>query len=297
MSKRRASLGRGLDALLTSPSLEMTDPNKLSSENKNLEHRIIPISQIKRGKYQPRTVIDEEALQELADSIKAQGLIQPIVVRRIDDSSENYELVTGERRWRASQIAGLNEIPAIIRDVSDETAAAMSLIENIQREDLNAIETARALYRLINEFGLTHQQTAEAVGRSRTSVTNLIRLLDLEEEVKQLLYNKMLEMGHARALLSLQGKKQVEIARRVVSEALSVRQTEKLVSGILNKTQIEEKKIISEEKNPNIKNLEDDLAGKLGARVGIQHNEDGKGKLIIHYNSLEELDGILNHIK
>lgn len=291
MSKRRSGLGRGLDVLLTSSAPEMTESDQ-QTPAPAVDHRYLPIDQIRRGVYQPRTTINEEALQELADSIKAQGVIQPIVVRPVE---QGFELVTGERRWRASQLAGLTEIPSIIREISDDAAAAMALIENIQREDLNAIETARGLHRLINEFGLTHQQTADAVGRSRTGVSNLLRLLELEEEVKQHVYEKQLEMGHARALLSLSKEQQITTARKVVNEGLSVRQTEKLVSQELNKPAAAAKKS-QKSADPNIKRLEEDLAARLGAKVGISYNDDGKGKLVIQYNSLDELDGILNHI-
>ncbi|MEE4173720.1 MAG: ParB/RepB/Spo0J family partition protein, partial [Xanthomonadales bacterium] len=221
MARKKPGLGRGLTELLSATSTQSATPEE---EAANLKH--IPVEKIRRGKYQPRIHIRPEALQELADSIKAQGVVQPVVVRPVDGG---YELIAGERRWRASQLAGLHEVPAVVRDIPDQAAAAMALIENIQRENLNPLEEANALQRLIEEFGLTHQQTAESVGRSRTSVTNLLRLLELTEEVKAFLDEGELEMGHARALLALAGARQAEAARKVVAKGLSVRETEKLV--------------------------------------------------------------------
>jgi len=253
---------------------------------------------LQRGKYQPRVDMRQETLQELADSIRVQGVIQPIVVRPISvtpGQPTHYEIIAGERRWRAAQLAGLHEIPAVVRHVPDEAAVAMALIENIQRENLNPLEEAIALDRLIKEFEMTHQGAAEAVGRSRASVSNLLRLLELTEEVKQLVEHRELEMGHARALLSLQGRKQVETARQVVSKGLSVRETEALVRRL--QQQEAHPVPVTSKADPNVKKLEADLAEKLGAKVEVQHSSKGSGKLIINYHSLDELDGILGHIK
>jgi len=285
---RKPGLGRGLDALLSSAS--KGEPSA-EADDKNLRYG--PVEKIQRGKYQPRIHIRPEALQELADSIKAQGLVQPVVLRPVGDG---YELIAGERRWRASQLAGMHEIPAVIRDIPDQAAAAMSLIENIQREDLNAMEEANALQRLINEFGLTHQQTAESVGRSRAAVSNLLRLLELTDEVKDMVDQGELEMGHARALLALSGKEQIETARKVAKRGMSVRETERLVKKLLEAAS-GDKKAASREKNPDVVRLESSLSETLGAPVNIQYNNKGKGKLVIEYNSLDELDGILDHIK
>lgn len=285
---RKPGLGRGLDALLSSAN--KGEPSA-EADDKNL--RYVPVEKIQRGKYQPRIHIRPEALQELADSIKAQGLVQPVVLRPVGDG---YELIAGERRWRASQLAGMHEIPAVVRDIPDQAAAAMSLIENIQREDLNAMEEANALQRLINEFGLTHQQTAESVGRSRAAVSNLLRLLELTDEVKDMVDQGELEMGHARALLALSGKEQIETARKVAKRGMSVRETERLVKKLLEAAS-GDKKAVSREKNPDVVRLESSLSETLGAPVNIQYNNKGKGKLVIEYNSLDELDGILDHIK
>ena len=284
MSKK-SGLGRGLDKLLSSANSEsVTDASQL---------KLLAVEKISPSPYQPRKNITQEGLQSLADSIKAQGLVQPIVVRKLADGQ--YELIAGERRWRASQLAGLLEIPAIVRELPDQAAAAMALIENIQREDLNALEEAQALNRLIHEFGLTHQQTAEAVGRSRAAVSNLLRLLELESQCKVLLEEGKLEMGHARALLALQGKQQIELAHKVAQYQLSVRATEKLVKQTLAG---ELQAIIAPKPtlNADISQLQSRLADTLGAKVSINHSKSGKGKLVIEYNSLDELDGILAHI-
>ncbi len=283
----KPGLGKGLDILLSSAKRA----NAEVKEKKDVTLQILPVERIVKGKYQPRINIDPEALQNLADSIKAQGLVQPVVVRAVD--SNKYELIAGERRWRASQIAGLHEIPAIIREIPDQAAAAMSLIENIQREDLNPLEEANAMSRLIDEFGLTHQQTAEAVGRSRSAVSNLLRLLDLGAVAKELLDQGDLEMGHARALLALPNDLQSEVAPKVASRGMSVRDTEKLVKKILNPPEPKDKP----EPSPEVQRLEQNLAEKLGANVHIVYNTKGQGKLVIDYNSLDELDGILDHIK
>jgi ParB family chromosome partitioning protein len=254
--------------------------------------RELPVDLVQRGKYQPRRDIDPESLQELADSIRAQGVMQPIVVRPV--SSSRFEIIAGERRWRATQLAGLDTIPAVVRDVSDEAAIAMALIENIQREDLNPIEEAVALQRLQQEFELTQQEVADAVGKSRSTVANLLRLMTLQEDVRRLVEHGDLEMGHARALLALEGAEQSRTARSVVSKGLSVRQTEALVRRV----QADKQRPPTENRlDPDIRHLQDDLSRRLGTRVQIQHGARGKGRLVLAYNSLDELDGILSHIK
>lgn len=282
---KKPGLGRGLDMLLSSSA-------KDSESNKDSELKKLPVELIRKGEYQPRLSIDPDALQELAESIKAQGLVQPVVVRRIEGGE--YELIAGERRWRAAQIAGMHTIPAIVRDIPDQAAAAMSLIENIQREDLNPLEEAIAMSRLIADFGLTHQQTAESVGRSRAAVSNLLRLLDLEDTTKELLDSGKLDMGHARALLALSGSLQVETAHIVANKQLSVRETEKLVKRIANPKDLT--KATPVKKALEVQKLEESLSEKLGATVNIQYNNKGKGKLVVEYNNLDELDGILGHI-
>ena len=302
MAGKKRGLGRGLDALLgaaSSPPVPThTDEGEVAlpqpDQHPQGDHlRMLPVDVIHKSRYQPRHDFPEETLQELADSIKSQGVIQPVVVRPHSQAG-HFELIAGERRWRASQLAGLHEIPAVVRDVPDQAAMAMGLIENIQREELNPVEEAMALQRLIGEFGLTHQQTADAVGRSRAAVSNLLRLLTLEPAVKQLLESGDLEMGHARALLALQGGAQIEAARQVAQRGLSVRETENLVRRL---SQPAKPKKSSQSKDPDIRRFEEDLSEKLGARVQIQSDNKGKGKLVIQYNSLDELDGILAHIK
>lgn len=288
MTRKKPGLGRGLDVLLSAASAA-----REQSPADESDLRRLPVEQIRRGKYQPRLHIRPEALQELADSIRAQGLVQPVVVRPV---SGGFELIAGERRWRAAQLAGLHEIPAIVRAIPDQAAAAMSLIENIQREDLNPLEEAQALQRLIQEFGLTHQQTADSVGRSRAAVSNLLRLLELADEVKVLLDRGELEMGHARALLALSGSPQIEAARHVATKGLSVRETERYVQAQLQRA-THPAPAKAGARDPDIQRLEDDLSDRLGARVAIQHGNKGKGKLVIQYNNLDELDGILAHIK
>ncbi|OQX12944.1 MAG: chromosome partitioning protein ParB [Thiothrix lacustris] len=282
---KKPALGRGLDILLSSVrgDGEQADDTVLKK---------LPVERIRPGQYQPRTRMDPDALQELADSIKAHGLVQPVVVRKLGGGE--YELIAGERRWRAAQLAGLHEIPAVVREIPDQAAAAMSLIENIQREDLNALEEAGALRRLIDEFGLTHQQTAEAVGRSRAAVTNLLRLLELQPETKALVDAGQLEMGHARALLALQGQQQIDAAQKVAERQLSVRETERLVKSLLDTAP---KPTPEFKPSPDVLTLEQTLADTLGAKVAIRYNRTGKGKLVIEYNSLDELDGILGHIQ
>ena len=252
---------------------------------------------LKRGRYQPRLDIRQESLKDLADSIRAQGVVQPIVIRPVRDTGDGvrYEIIAGERRWRAAQLAGLQNVPVIIRDVPDEAAIAMALIENIQREDLNPLEEARALERLIHEFEMTHQLAAEAVGRSRAAVSNLLRLLELSDEVKTLVEHRSLEMGHARALLGLPERKaQAAAAREVVAKGLSVRDTERLVKRLQAPAA---QPAPAARRDPDIRRLETEIADKLGAKVTVQHAASGRGKLIVSYNSLDELDGILGHIR
>ena len=297
--REKKKLGKGLGALLSSGSAQNmsslfnnspSDGDKDPSLTNEGELKQIPLDLIQRGKYQPRADFDEAALEELASSIKSQGLMQPIVIRPI--GPQKYEIIAGERRWRAAQIAGLDSIPAVIRMVSDEAAIAMSLIENIQREDLNPIEEALALKRLQDEFKLTQQEVADAVGRSRTAVTNLMRLVGLHIDVQKMLQTGLLEMGHARTLLTLPEIKQVDFARNIAKKGLSVRQTEELVRKAKSP-----KEVVSERSiDPNIKNLEESLGEKLGAKVLIEHKTNGKGRLIVSYNSLDELDGILAHL-
>lgn len=298
MAVKKRGLGRGLDALIgaSAAKAERSSDASSASADKTTQDgqlRQLPVELIQRGKYQPRRDMHPQALEELADSIKAQGVMQPIVVRPI--SAEKYEIIAGERRWRASQLAGLDSIPVIIRDVPDEAAVAMALIENIQREDLNPMEEALALARLQQEFELTHQQIADAVGKSRTTVTNLLRLMSLRDDVQRMLEHGDLEMGHARALLSLGAEQQSRAAVQVVSKGMTVRQTEALVRRLQ-----EEQQTPKEAKAPvdaDIVRLEQQLAEKVGVPVQIQHGAKGSGKLIFKYNNLDELDGVLNHIK
>jgi ParB family transcriptional regulator, chromosome partitioning protein len=298
MSVKKPSLGRGLAEL--SPLLARRagqppdNPPVLAGDRLTS----VPVDLLQRGKYQPRVDMRAETLGELADSIKSRGLVQPILVRPLPrpnpGESQRYEIIAGERRWRAAQMAGLSEIPAVIRDVPDEDAVAMALIENIQREDLNPLEEARALLRLIDEFGLTHQAAAEAVGRSRAAVSNLLRLMELTDEVKEMLEGRQIEMGHARALLGLTlRRQQIEVASLVAKKSLSVRDTEALVRRIINPRTDQTPAAV----DPDIRRLETEIADKLGAKVAFQHAASGKGKLIVSYNSLDELEGILAHIQ
>ncbi len=306
MSGKKPSLGRGLAEL--SPLLARRAATPAAHGAADAEPPLlagdrlakIPVDLLQRGKYQPRVDMRTESLADLADSIKRQGLVQPILVRPLPDrapgESQRYEIIAGERRWRAAQMAGLAEIPAVIRDVPDEAAVAMALIENIQREDLNPLEEARALVRLIEEFGLTHQAAAEAVGRSRAAVSNLLRLMELADEVKELVEQRSIEMGHARALLGLVSRRQqIEVAGLVAKKALSVRETEALVRRLIapDTPKAGDQKSV----DPDIRRLEMELADKLGAKVAFQHGASGKGKLVVSYNSLDELEGILAHIR
>jgi ParB family transcriptional regulator, chromosome partitioning protein len=296
MANKRPSLGRGLGALLGQPVA--VEGAVVTNIRPDEELQRIPVDLLQRGKYQPRLDMRPESLQELAESIKAQGVVQPIIVRPLNDAAgpqRRYEIIAGERRWRAAQLAGLHEVPAVIRRVPDEAAIAMALIENIQREDLNPLEEARALDRLITEFEMTHATAAEAVGRSRAAVSNLLRLLELAEEVKALVEHREIEMGHARALLSFENKRQqAEVGALVASKKLSVRETEALVKRLLSSPDAAS---APARPDPNIRKLEGELSEKLGAKVQVQHSSGGKGKLVISYHSLDELDGILEHIR
>jgi ParB family chromosome partitioning protein len=311
MSQKKPVMGRGLEALLGQmskrppPAAEAgaapeasPAPNRLPGD----ELANLPLDLLQRGKYQPRTDMRQESLQELADSIKAQGIVQPIVVRPVAGAapgeSQRYEIIAGERRWRAAQIAGLATVPAVIRRVPDEAAIAMALIENIQRENLNPLEEARALERLITEFGITHQQAADAVGRSRAAVSNLLRLLELPDEISAFVERRELEMGHARALLGLtQRRQQIEVGTLVAKEGLSVRDTEGMVRALLNKSAGGAAAKDGRALDPNVQRLQDELSEKLGAKVQIQHTGSGAGKVVVSYHSLDELDGILAHIR
>jgi ParB family chromosome partitioning protein len=287
MASKKRGLGKGLDALLSQHSA-----NDLAVVGDHDELRRLPIDLLQRSPYQPRTDFKQEALQELADSITSQGVVQPIVVRPLAEGNK-FEIIAGERRWRASQLAGLHEIPAVVRKMDDQTAMCLALIENIQREDLNPLEQARALQRLMGEFDMTHESLADAVGRSRSTITNLIRLLDLEHGVKELLEAGELEMGHARSLLSLSAEQQVTLARQVAKQGLSVRVTEAMVRKIQSGAG-ERNKV---EKDPDIQHLENELSEMIGNQVSIKYSKKGKGTLQIAYNSLDELDGILSRFK
>ena len=287
MSKKR--LGRGLDALLSSDKMGQTGAIE-TTDSSNLAE--VAIENVVRGRYQPRREFNEESLSELAASIKAQGLMQPVVVR--PRAQGGFELIAGERRWRAAQLAGLDKIPALIREVDDQQASAMALIENIQREDLNPLEEAEALARLKDEFGLTQQQVADAVGKSRVAVTNLLRLLNLASPVREMLLAGEIEMGHARALLPLELLDQERVARVVASKRLSVRATEALVR---KRQQPEQTSPATMAKDADTLRLERDLSDRIGAPVAISHDGRGKGKLVVSYSSLDELEGILAHLK
>lgn len=310
MTKKKRGLGRSLNDLGLSELLSdvnyakpVEDPSaaatavtpvaSLSKEAPRDDNRVyrLPVEKIKPGRFQPRQHFDQTALQELADSIKAQGIIQPIVVRR---AAEGYELIAGERRWRASQLIGLEHIPAVIQDLPEKALAAIALIENIQREDLNVLEEAQAMDRLLGEFQLTHQEVAAAVGKSRTAVTNLLRLLKLDPEVKIFLLEGQIDMGHARALLALEPAEQLALARLVVKNSLTVRQVEALVKHALDPEKREQAIDIID---PNIKKLQMEIGDRLSAKVMINHKKQGKGQLVIHYNNIDELEGILEHIQ
>lgn len=315
-SSKPSKLGKGLGAILNSASkdamaLPASTPEDLaaapvvSAQDKTPKDGQLvrlPIEWLQSGKYQPRRDMDAAALEDLANSIRAQGVMQPIVVRPVQSGKHpqvRYEIIAGERRWRATQLAGVDTIPAVVREVADDTAIAMALIENIQRENLNPMEEAFALHRLKEEFSLTHQQVADAVGKSRATVTNLLRLMSLNDEVRRLLERGDLEMGHARALLALTDKHQNEAARTVVGKGLSVRQTEALVRSVLSRSEETPNKTTATPVQPDsdIRRLQIELSEKIGVPVQLQHSAGGKGKLILKYDSLDELDGILSHIK
>lgn len=288
MSLKKRGLGRGLDALLTTGKPVNTAESRTESRQSELQN--LPVEWLQPGKYQPRKDMSQDALEELASSIRAQGVIQPIVVRPV--GTDRYEIIAGERRWRASQLAGLAEVPCMLKDVPDEAAVAIALIENIQREDLNAMEEAVALQRLLSEFELTHQQVADAVGKSRTTVTNLLRLNQLADEVKTLLEHGDIEMGHARAILALPADQQPDTGRVIAAKQLTVREAESLVRRLLEPMPAKENKA----KDPDVAALELRLSERFGASVSISYNRKGKGELVINYSSLPELDGILHKL-
>jgi ParB family chromosome partitioning protein len=318
MAAKKRGLGRGLDALL-GPTKTPAKPAAVEPVDGSpppappraaqvvpLPEAVVPqsavdgelrtlgVEQLRRGKYQPRNDMHDDSLEELAESIRVQGVVQPIVVRPV--AGGDYEIIAGERRWRAAQLAGLQDVPVLIRDMDDRDAIAVALIENIQREDLNPLEEAQALERLIDEFGMTHQEAADAVGRSRTSVSNLLRLLDLGDAATAMVQRGELEMGHARALLSLPEAKQAEAARQVVRKGLSVRATERLVKQML----VDGRRpgpALARRRDPDLVSLEQDLSDRIGAPVQVQHGARGRGKLVISYTNLDELDGILEHIQ
>lgn len=285
--KRGLAKGRGLDALLGSIQKE-----KLQLEAQAIDHgqlKQVDVDLLKRGEYQPRRFIQEQDLKELAASIEKHGVMQPIVIRPIQDNQFSYEIIAGERRWRAAQLAGLKQVPAIVRDLNDQVAIALALIENIQRQDLNPIDQALALQRFHDEFGLSHQEIAETVGKARTTVSNLLRLLSLDDVIKDFMQEGQLDMGHARAILALKAKDQIAIAKVIIDKNLSVRQTEQLVREWNQPKQSKPK----EATLPDIEQLTQRLSERFGAQVKIDHNKQGKGKLVIQYHSLDELDGIL----
>lgn len=289
MNKPKAKgLGRGLAALL-----DRDEPVAAEAAAPGEALATLPIDQLQPGKYQPRTHMDQASLEALAASIKSQGLMQPILIRRI--AAERYEIIAGERRWRAARIAGLNEVPVVIREVPDQAALAMALIENIQRENLNPLEEAQGIQRLINEFNLTHQEAADAVGRSRAATTNLLRLLNLTAQVQQLVFENKLDMGHARALLALEGHRQVEVARRVAEENLSVRETERLVNAILN-PKLDTPKPAAR-KDRDVQRLQEELSERLGTTVELKPGKKGAGKLVISYMSNDHLDELLQQLR
>ncbi len=274
-------LGRGLDALLSSDIEAARSTDAL---------RILNVAQLQPGKYQPRTHMDDATLQTLAESIKTQGIMQPILVREV--SSDKFEIIAGERRWRASKIAGLEQIPVLVRDIADESALAMALIENIQRENLNPLEEAQGIKRLIDEFAMTHEKAAEAVGRSRVAVSNLLRLLSLSSQVQEMLMQNKLDMGHARALVGLDAAQQIMFANKIVQQNLSVREVEKLVKLGMLQAQNTKNKLVKTKINHDLKRLQETVSEQIGMRVNIQHQDKGKGKLIMHYQNLDELDRV-----
>lgn len=289
MALKKNPLGRNLSSMLSQSALKHAAENAAAESSGSGSLKSLPLDLVSPGPYQPRSIFDADRLEELAESIRHQGVIQPIIVRAHGD--KQYELIAGERRWRAAQIAGIEEIPAIIRDVPDEIAIAMALVENIQRENLNPIEEATALRRLVDEFQMTHQEAGDAVGRSRSAVSNLLRLLELSEDVRELVDARHLEMGHARALLTLEPSMQAKAAREVVSKGLSVRETEQLVKRLKNPPALKTVSV-----DPDTRYLQDQISEKLCATVKLSHNNRGKGKMVISYNSADELEGILEHM-
>ena len=289
MTAKKSPLGRNLSSMLSKSALQHAKEVVSSETTGQDKLREIPLDLISPGPYQPRSIFDADRLEELAESIRHQGVIQPVVVRHNGDN--DYQLIAGERRWRAAQMADIEVIPAIVRDVPDEIAIAMALVENIQRENLNPIEEASALKRLVEEFQMTHQEAGDAVGRSRSAVSNLLRLLELSEEVRELVDARHLEMGHARALLTLEPALQAQAAREVVRKALSVRETEQLVRRLKNPPQTRQTSI-----DPDVRRLQDSISEKLCAKVKLQHNARGKGKMTIAFNNADELEGILEHM-
>lgn len=281
MAKLNKGLGRGLDALLSGNAKEEDVLRELK------------VGQLKPGKYQPRSHMDEGQLEELAASIKSQGVMQPILARSLPDGG--YEIIAGERRWRAAQLAGLEKVPVLVRKVPDNAALAMALIENIQRENLNPLEEAIGIQRLIDEFKMTHQAAAEAVGRSRSATTNLLRLLSLSGQVREMLMQNKLDMGHARTLLPLDPAQQILVANRIVTDDLSVREAENLVQKMKEAKPATKKQAV--ETDRDVLRVQQDLADQLGAKVVVRHAKNGKGKIEIHYGSLDEFDGILGQIR
>jgi ParB family chromosome partitioning protein len=294
---KKRGLGRGLDALLGQAGKPTAEQE---AETRDEAQRTLPVADLRPGRYQPRTGMDPERLQELADSIRAQGLIQPIVVRAVaatKTAKAGFEIIAGERRWRAAQLAGLTDVPVVLREADDRSVIAMALIENIQREDLNPLEEAQALTRLIDEFGLTHQQAAEAVGRSRASVSNLLRLLELPAGVRSLLETHQLEMGHVRALLTLPAEIALALAKEAAAEGWSVREIERRAQLAQSNQAVPVSKKVMAKSDPNIAALERELSESLGAKVAVQQGRGGRGKLVIHYHGLETLEGVLERLR
>lgn len=296
MSKK-PRLGRGLEALLGSDAVSA--PDAAAPTGAAVEHgwREVPINQLCQGRYQPRVDMRQDTLHELAESIRAQGVVQPIVVRPSADATETFEIIAGERRWRAAQIAGLDKVPVVLREVPDQAVVAMALIENIQREDLNPLEEANALRRLTQEFGLTHQQAGNSVGRSRVAVSNLLRLLELNDQVKDWVAARQLDMGHARAILSLPQGRQTAAARQIMDRQLSVREAERLAKTLLNPALSDTAAHNAESLDPDVRRLQTELSERLGARTEIKAGRNGKGRIVIQYHSLDELDGIVRRMR
>ncbi|AMP36119.1 MULTISPECIES: ParB/RepB/Spo0J family partition protein [Ralstonia solanacearum species complex] len=290
---KKKGLGRGLEVLLGSPA-EIVEVAKQDGAP-----TVLKLEQMQPGKYQPRTRMDEGALQELAASIRAQGLMQPILVRKVesDGPAQKYEIIAGERRFRASRLAGLTEVPVLVKDVPDEAAAAMALIENIQREDLNPLEEAQGIARLIREFQFTHEQAAESLGRSRSAVSNLLRLLNLAQPVQTMLMAGDLDMGHARTLLAVDGASQITLANQIINKRLSVRETEKLVASTLKPFELKSQRQKNAQNGRDVARLEEELADMLGLPVQIKLAAKGRGQLMVQFASLDEFDGLLARLR